>query len=74
MGVSGLFAPVLEAVRASVNLDRPAQYLIITHPDFISGLQPLVAARQAQGLTVSVVDVNDLYAKYTYGIFDPQSD
>ena len=30
-------------------------------------------ARKAQGLTVSVVDVNDLYAKYTYGVFDPQA-
>jgi hypothetical protein len=54
-------------------LNRLAQYLIISPPDFISGLQPLVDARQAQGLTVSVVDVNDLYAKYTYGIFDPQA-
>ena len=24
-------------------------------------------------MTVSVVDVNDLYAQYTYGIFDPQA-
>ncbi len=56
-----------------MDLNHPAQYLIISHPDFIGGLQPLVPARQAQGLTVSVVDVNDLYAQYTYGIFDPQA-
>jgi hypothetical protein len=56
-----------------VDLNHPAQYLIIAHPDFITGIQPLVQARQAQGLTVSVVDVDDLYARYTYGIFDPQA-
>ena len=31
---------------------------MISHPDFIDGLQPLVEARQAQGLTVKVVDVS----------------
>lgn len=68
-----LYAPTLEAARPIGNLDQPAQYLIIAHPDFISGLQPLIQARQAQGFTVSVVDVNDIYAKYSYGIFDPQA-
>jgi hypothetical protein len=31
----------------------------------------LLAVRQGQGLSVKVVDVNDLYAQYTYGVFDP---
>jgi hypothetical protein len=39
----------------------------------MAGIQPLVQARQAQGLTVSVVDVTDLYTQYTYGIFDPSA-
>jgi hypothetical protein len=69
----GLLSPGLEATRPVANLDQHAQYLIISHPDFISGVAPLVAARQAQGLSVSVVDVNDLYARYSYGIFDPQA-
>jgi hypothetical protein len=67
------YPPTLEATRQQVNLNHPAQYLIIAHPDFINGLQPLIQARQAQGLTVSVVNVNDLYTRYTYGIFDPQA-
>lgn len=71
--VERLYTPALEAVRLPANLNTPAQYLIISHPDFISGLEPLVQARQAQGLTVSVVDVNDLYTQYSYGIFDPQA-
>lgn len=71
--VEALYTPVLEATRLQADLNRPAQYLIIAHPDFISGLQPLVLARQAQGMTVSVVDVTDLYTQYTYGVFDPQA-
>jgi hypothetical protein len=73
--IDALNSPTLVAARhLAVNLNTPAQYLIIAHPDFINNdLQRLVAARQAQGLTVNVVDVNDLYAKYTYGIFDPSA-
>jgi hypothetical protein len=71
--VEALYTPDLEATRPIVDVNHPAQYLIISHPDFIGGLQPLIQAKQAQGLTVSVVDVTDLYNKYTYGIFDPQA-
>jgi hypothetical protein len=70
---SALYTPEIEVTRLNADLSRPAQYLVISHPDFIAGLQPLVQARQAQGLTVSVVDVTDLYAQYTYGIFDPHA-
>ncbi len=65
--------PELEAVRMKVDLNHLADYLIITHPDFIGGLQPLVSAKQAQGLSVSVVDVKDVYAQYGYSIFDPSA-
>ncbi|PKN92389.1 MAG: hypothetical protein CVU44_14730 [Chloroflexi bacterium HGW-Chloroflexi-6] len=68
-----LLTPVLEAARLKADLTSPAEYLVISHPDFISGLEPLVQARQAQGLTVSVVDVNDIYAQYSYGVFDAQA-
>ncbi len=71
---TALYSPTLQAAsQPGTNLGQPAQYLIISNPDFISGLGPLVQARQAQGLTVNVVNVNDLYTKYTYGIFDPQA-
>jgi hypothetical protein len=51
----------------------PADYLIISHPDFIGGLTDLVAARQAQGLVVKVVNVETLYNQYSFGILDPQA-
>ena len=71
--VESLYVPAFQAPRPTAALNRPAQYLIISHPDFIAGLQPLIRARQAQGLAVNVVDVNDVYAQYGYGIFDPRA-
>lgn len=68
-----IYRPKLELSQSNVDLNRPADYLVISHPDFIAGLQPLVQARQAQGYTVSVVDVNDLYAQYSNGILTPDA-
>ena len=70
---SAMLAPVFETVRPYADLNQAAQYLVISHPQFIPGLSPLVEARRAQGLTVSVVDVNDVYAQFSYGVFDPQA-
>jgi uncharacterized repeat protein (TIGR01451 family) len=50
-----------------------ADYLIIAHPSFISGVDPLVRARSGQGHRVKVVNVNDVYATFSYGIVDPQA-
>ncbi len=52
-------------------LTGSAQYLIIAHPDFLGGLGPLVVEKEAQGLTVRVVDVMDVYAQYSGGVLDP---
>lgn len=65
--------PALEATRLKTDLNQSADFLIISHPHFIEGLAPLVTARRAEGLTVNVVDVEDLYAQYSYGIFEPQA-
>jgi len=73
-GADARLKPVINAVRATSDIKSGnAQYLIITHPDFISGLEPLINARQAQGLTVKVVNVEDIYDQYSYGIFDAQA-
>jgi hypothetical protein len=57
-------------------LDTPlfvgrANYLIIAHASFLDGLAPLIAVRQQQGFAVHVVDVEDLYARYSGGVVDP---
>lgn len=51
------------AVRAPVPLSGAAgaDYLIISHPDFIPALGPLMALREAQGLRVAVEDVRAVY-------------
>ncbi|MBI4915090.1 MAG: hypothetical protein HY825_04525 [Acidobacteria bacterium] len=58
-------------VGASDSKGEKAQYLIVAHPDFLDGLAGLVDAKQRQGLSVKVVDVEDIYAQYGYGMVDP---
>jgi len=66
----------------SLQLDEPsawkstangATYLIITHPSFYDGLQPLAAHRASQGETVVIVKSEDVYDEFHYGIYDPQA-
>jgi hypothetical protein len=71
---SALLKPTIRAARPWVEITgTPAEYLIISHPDFISHLDRLVQARLADGLTVQVVDVKDIYDQYSYGVVDPQA-
>jgi hypothetical protein len=50
-----------------------ADLLIIAHPSFVSGFGPLVSAREAQGYNVKLVDVTQVYAQYSGGVFDAQA-
>jgi hypothetical protein len=67
---------------ASLALDTPsawkspangADYIIITHQDFYTDTLALAAYRQAQGLRVAVVKVQDIYDEFNAGIFNPQA-
>ncbi len=49
-----------------------AEYLVISHPDFIDGLTVLVNERKQQ-YSVKMVDVEDIYYHYSHGIFDPEA-
>ncbi len=55
----------------SLHLGEPAEYLVVTHADFKRDLVPLVEARRRMGLTVQVVDVEDIYVEYSGGEVDP---
>ena len=68
--VTALETPQVTAARAPIDYSGEAELLVIAHPNFISGLSPWLAARQAQGYTVRVVDVYDIYATHSYGIVD----
>ena len=50
-----------------------ADYIIITHHSFTDALAPLVGLRRSQGLGVMVVDVQDIYNQFNYGVFSPQA-
>ena len=50
-----------------------ADLVMITHGQFLESLRPLKALREAQGLSVAVVDVEDLYDEFSYGVKTPQA-
>ncbi|MFQ5772034.1 MAG: C25 family cysteine peptidase, partial [bacterium] len=50
-----------------------ADYVIITHSDFIDALQPLAQQRGSKGLRVKTVAVQDIYDEFNYGIYDPRA-
>src|SRR5690606_15338772 len=72
--VGALLAPEVGLSRVPANINSgAADLLIIAHPSFIDGFAPLVAAREAEGLTVKVVNVLDIYATYGHGVFDAEA-
>lgn len=50
-----------------------ADYIIITHRDFYTYTLPLAEYRASQGLRTRVVDVQDIYDTFNYGVFDPEA-
>lgn len=57
-------------LRATTN---GADYLIISHPNFISAVQPLADFYTEKGLRVRVVNVQDIYDEFNDGVFDSQA-
>lgn len=53
--------------------DRAADYLIVTHPNFVGALQPLVEWRARQGLRVRVVTTEQAYDEFAYGEESPHA-
>ncbi len=54
------------------HMPQGGDYIIVTHPDFVDALQPLVAQRQANGLRVVVVTTEQVYNTFSNGRPDPQ--
>ena len=52
---------------------QQADYLVITPPQFVKALEPLVALRRREGLAVKVVDVRDIYEEFSHGVVDPRA-
>ncbi len=72
---AGFLAPRIEPARPATDLlaGTPARMLIVSHPDFLAGIEPLAAARRSSGVSVRVVDVRDVYESYSGGIVDPSA-
>ncbi len=52
---------------------QQADYLIIAYEDFIAPMGTLAAWREAQGLTVALIDVADVYDEFSYGNLSPDA-
>ena len=50
-----------------------ANYVMISHPDFIAALEPLRSTRELEGYQVKIVDVLDIYAQFGYSIMGAES-
>jgi peptidase C25-like protein len=50
-----------------------ADLLVITRRELAGSLAPLVAQRQRQGLSVAVVDIQDVYDEWSFGQKSPQA-
>lgn len=48
-----------------------ADYLIITHADFLDEIQPLADYRRAEGHDVKVVGIESVYNDFSHGVFSP---
>jgi len=59
---------------AVVTLNQPsnlskanASFLVITSREFAASLMPLVALREKQGMSVAVIDIEDIYDEFSFG-------
>lgn len=53
--------------------DQPTDYIVITPPDFLDALKPLVQWRAQHGLKVRVVTTTEIYDAFGYGAESPQA-
>lgn len=74
LGAGGVRSPLSLAAAGTPRLRSPAQgadYILISHADFLPALASLVALRVGQGLRVTLVDVQEVYDEFNGGIADP---
>ncbi len=64
-------APMTTLDLRSSNLQ--ADYVIVTHPDFVAALEPLVQWRTTHGLAVRVVTTDQVYDEFGYGEESPHA-
>jgi len=66
--------PQLSASQSEpLNLERNTEYLMIAHPAFIDTAEQLAQFHRNRGLTVSLVNVNQVYGHFNDGIVSPEA-
>jgi hypothetical protein len=63
----------LDTVPAQWLAGRALDYIMITPDSLREILEPLAAVHERRGLSVAVVSLEDIYARFAYGIRDPES-
>jgi len=53
--------------------DRQVDYIMITHRSLRAGIERLAEFHRSRGLSVEVVDVQDIYDEFNFGIVTPQA-
>src|SRR5262249_54379371 len=53
--------------------DNAADYVVVTHASFAASVAPLAARRAQEGHRVALVDVDDVYAEFSFGEKTPQA-
>lgn len=51
--------------------DNSADYLIIAYPDFVPLMKPLAELRISQGFSPMIINVDDIYDEFNYGVESP---
>ncbi len=64
---------VMAMNRASDLRKTNADFLIITRSEFADSLSPLVLLRQRQGLSVALIDAEDIYDEFSFGNKTPHA-
>ena len=52
---------------------KGADLVIIVHQDFYENVLPLAQFRESQGLQVEVIQIDEIYAEFSHGLFTPEA-
>jgi hypothetical protein len=71
----------IKAVAAIIANDPSSWYsdlggydlVIVSHMEFLDSLEPLKSLRESQGLKAALVDVEDIYDEFSFGVKSPQA-
>jgi uncharacterized repeat protein (TIGR01451 family) len=69
--ISGASTLVLHQPDPAIHKQPHPGLVIITHPDFVASLAPLVSQRQSQGTQVTVVTTDQIFDAFNYGERSP---